>query len=167
MKKIGLWQGILTLLLIGLVFGCDAPSDPDDTLEKLTGEKLQTIKSPDSVVVKRIKTTFGVEGLGAAEESLSDFKPLAGKQLKELQSLLTDTDSYGWDYAKDCVFSPGILIVFSKGDVKSEVRICFECMIIGFTPGHLEDVDPVEQELIDWAKSVFPNDKIISSLKPH
>ena len=152
---------VAMLFVFGSVLGCNASGGSEVALANLTGKKLQAIKSPDSVVVKRIKTSM------AAEESLSSFLPLTGVQLKELQALITNTDSFGWDFAKDCKVSPGVLVVFSKGSVKSEVRICFECITIGFTPGHWEDFDPVEQEMIDWAKSVFPNDEMIASLKPH
>ena len=161
MTEINRYRRIAILVLLGFALGCDPSNGSEDALKSLTGEKLQVIKCADSAVVKRIETKLGVE------KSLSDFQPLAGEQLEKLQILLANTDSFGWGYAKDCTFVPGVLVVLSKGSVKSEVRICFECMQVGFTPGHLEDVDPVEQELIDWAKSVFPNDDTINSLKPN
>ena len=162
-------QQCLVLLLCVVVCGCSAASGSDEPIQELTGSdeplqeltggNLQTIKFPDSVVVKRIKSTRG------AEQALSEFKPLAGEQLKQIQTLLSDTDSFEWDSSKDCMLSPGVLIVFSKGSAKSEVRICFDCLMLGFTPGNWEDFDPVEKKLIDWAKSVFPNDEEIASLK--
>ena len=105
----------LVLLLCVIVGGCSAASGSDEPLQELSGENIQTIKFPESVVVKRIESTLG------AERSLSDFKPLAGQQLKAIQTLLTDADSFEWDSSKDCTLSPGILIVFSKGAAKSEV----------------------------------------------
>ena len=152
-------RNITFLFVILLFVGCgerDAVNHPE--LENLAGKQLETIRSPDSVVVKRISTTV------SGEQSLSDFQPLTGKKLTEIQNMLLDIDSYDWKTSKDCLRVPGILIQFSKGSNQSEIRICFECTMLGFAPGEWEDFDPIETKLISWAQSVFPNDDDIQSL---
>ena len=106
-----------------------------------------------------------IEASLAVENPLADSQPLTGEQLEVLQTLLLDESSYGWDYAKDCAPLPGVLIVFSKGSEQLEVRLCYECLMIGFLPGEWEDFDPVENELISWAKTVFPGDEVIAGLE--
>ena len=152
-------RNITFLFVIILLVGCggrDSGNHPE--LENLAGKQLETIRSPDSVVVKRISTTV------SGEQSLSDFQPLTGKKLAEIQNMLLDVDSYDWKTSKDCLRVPGILIQFSKGSDQSEIRICFECIMLGFAPGEWEDFDPIENKLISWAQSVFPNDDGIQSL---
>ena len=128
-------------------------------MQELTGNRLQTILAPDHVVVKRIESKPETE-----EKSLTSFKPLTGERLAELQAILTDAKSYDWNIAKGCVPTPGVLIVFTKGSNRSEVRLCYFCSTVGFNPGTGEDFDPVEHELVSWVKGVFPDDEVIGSL---
>ena len=151
-------------LVPGILAGCGTGDKPQqssgtDPLQKLTGDELQTILSPDSVVVKRIESMPGTD-----ERSLTDFQPLTGEHLAELQAILTDEQSYDFDIAKACLPVPGVLIVFKKGSRHSEVRLCYACNMVGFTPGDWEDFDPIERQLIAWAKGVFPDDDVIGSL---
>ena len=138
--------------------GSSGQSTDAERLQKLAGNQLELIRSPDSVAIQRIETS--PEG----EKTLTDLQPLTDPQLKVLQALLLDEDSYGWDYSKGCVPTPGILIVFSKGSAQLEVRLCYECLMAGFLPGSWGNFDPIESELTSWAKTVFPNDEVFAAM---
>ena len=168
---------ITILFVLELLIGCNTSEKNDtseltssssaetsypshsDMLDNATDDNLDIIRSPDTVVVKRIESTLD------SEKSLTQFKALKGKQLEVLQSLLVDPENYGWDYAKACETNPGVLLLFSKGAKQLEIRLCFECLMIGFKPGHWEDFDPIEEEMIAWVKTVYPDDEVIQSLE--
>ncbi|MFN3168917.1 MAG: hypothetical protein ACE37H_17855 [Phycisphaeraceae bacterium] len=98
------------------------------------------------------------------EKIISEGIELSPKQREALVALLARDDAYAWDVAKGCEPMPGVLITFEDGATYARVRICFGCQMIGFTPGDWEDFDPINDELIAWAKGVFPDDQAIQSL---
>ena len=98
------------------------------------------------------------------EVQIGDGVALTPEQRQELVALLADDGSYEWDLAKGCEPMPGVLITFEDGATYARVRICYSCVMVGFKPGSWEDFDPINQELIDWAKGVFPDDEAIQGL---
>jgi len=98
------------------------------------------------------------------EKIISEGIELTPEQRAELVGLLARDDAYGWGYAKGCEPMPGVLITFEDGATFARVRICYGCMMIGFSPGNWEDFDPIYAELVAWAKGVFPDDQAIQSL---
>jgi hypothetical protein len=98
------------------------------------------------------------------EKIISEGIELTPEQRAKLVGLLARDDAYEWDYAKGCEPMPGVLITFEDGATFARVRICYGCMLIGFSPGKWEDFDPIYTELVAWAKGVFPDDQAIQSL---
>ncbi len=73
---------------------------------------------------------------------------------------------------KDCAPMPGVLLIFQKGRQSCEVRICYECGMIGvsrlgaeFFDGNWGDFDSIYAELVRLAKELFPDDPAIQKLK--
>ena len=98
------------------------------------------------------------------EVMLSDGVELTDEQRQTLVSLLSRDDAYDWDIAKGCEPMNGVLVTFEDGATYARVRFCFQCMILEYKPGSSEDFDPINAELVEWVKGVFPNDKAIQSL---
>lgn len=98
------------------------------------------------------------------EITLSEASILSDDQRQTLVGLLARDDAYLWDIAKGCEPMNGVLVTFEDGATIARIRFCFQCMILEYTPGSLEDFDPINAELIEWAKGVFPDDRAIQSL---
>jgi len=98
------------------------------------------------------------------EVKLSDGIELTPEQRQTLVDLLAKDDAYGWEIAKGCEPMPGVLITFEDGATYARIRICFSCQMIGFKPGSWEDFDPINAELVQWVKGVFPDDEAIQKL---
>ena len=98
------------------------------------------------------------------EVTLGEGIKLTDAQRAELVGLIGRDEAYGWDFAKGCEPMPGVLVTFEDGATFARLRICFSCKVLGYTPGDWEDFDPVSNEMIDWVKGVFPEDKLIQKL---
>jgi hypothetical protein len=98
------------------------------------------------------------------EVMLSDGIALTDAQRQTLVGLLARDDAYLWDIAKACEPMNGVLVTFEDGATFARVRFCFSCMILEYRPGSSEDFDPINAELVEWVKGVFPDDKAIQSL---
>ncbi len=98
------------------------------------------------------------------EVIISEGAALTPEQRAALVELLARDDAYEWEIAKGCEPMPGVLITFEDGATYARLRICFECKMLGFTPGSWEDFDPVYNDLVKWAKDVFPDDAVIQGL---
>ena len=166
---------ILPLILLLALSGCsDAPAnDPQP----------QTGPQPAPELTERVAMLMGgwphakaITETGKAtafrigvdedfkEIMLSDGIELTADQRESLVSLLAQDDSYEWEIAKGCEPMPGVLITFEDGATYARTRICFSCRMIGFTPGNWEDFDPINDELVQWVKGVFPDDELIQKL---
>ena len=98
------------------------------------------------------------------EVMLSDGIALTEAQRQTLVGLLARDDAYDWEVAKGCEPMNGVLITFEDGATFARVRFCFQCQILEYRPGSSEDFDPINAQLVDWVKGVFPEDKAIQSI---
>ena len=105
---------------------------------------------------------IGQDG-GFKETRLSEGVELTHDQRRAFAALVLSDASYDWRIAKACMPLPGVLVVFTDGDTRSEVRICYSCVMVGFTPGSWEDFDGINHA-IAWAADVFPDDEAIQAL---
>ncbi len=153
---------IAALFTHGCCFG--GANKPNDSALTIVGGEAQkdVLLNPDTVEAYRLNGAARREN----EKRVAGPVPLDAEQTSRLTRLLLDDDSYEWDYAKACLPTPGVLIVFENATGRSEVRLCYECNIVQFEPGRGEDFDPVAAELIDWAQDVFPEDEAIQALEP-
>ncbi|MFK7790066.1 MAG: hypothetical protein AB8C95_11325 [Phycisphaeraceae bacterium] len=98
------------------------------------------------------------------ENTLGERIDLTSEQRQTLVGLLAREDAYLWDIQKDCLPTPGVLIEFTDGATYARVRLCFSCQMVEYTPGSSGNFDPINTELVDWVKGVFPEDEAIQSL---
>lgn len=98
------------------------------------------------------------------EIKLSDGIALIDAQRDALAGMLARDDAYLWDIAKGCEPMNGVLVTFEDGATYARVRFCFSCQILEYSPGSSEDFDPINAELVEWVKAVFPDDEAIQSL---
>jgi hypothetical protein len=87
----------------------------------------------------------------------------------ELSSILLDPDTYDWQRAKGCDFTPGVGLRFVKDASRVEIALCFECdelMIwrMGRRVG-MEDFDDARPRLVAVVKKLFPDDAKIQALR--
>jgi hypothetical protein len=94
---------------------------------------------------------------------------IASSTARKLARILEDPESYGFDFAKSCVFRPGVRIDFTRGKNQLQVLFCFECdTLAGALNGEIvggEDFDSARHVLIREIRSIFPDDAVINSLK--
>jgi hypothetical protein len=100
--------------------------------------------------------------------------PVKSEQFQQLQQLLQQPSSYGWDYTKPCIVDYGILFTFRSGIRTTRVALCFKCDWIGIFDGpdesarkinRNEEIDPIRPQLVAIAKALYPSDPEIQSLK--
>ena len=133
---------------------------------------LVVLTDPDKTEAYRLKAP---QEPPIVSDRLEDFPveygPVALSQpdLAQLQAVLPQWSSYGWDNAKACNPTYGVRLDFTRGNDRLRVLICFECDILGtwlngrFVGGG--DFDPARTELVRIVKAIFPNDALIQALK--
>jgi len=87
---------------------------------------------------------------------------LNGEQLKKVQSLIFDENSYHFGVEKSCRFAPEMGLRFIKKEDTADVLFSFSCDLWLFAHGReekIEDCDPIREELIQLAYSLFPPKK--------
>jgi len=90
-------------------------------------------------------------------------------QLAKFTKVFKNPETYRFDVAKACIFGPGVIVRFTKGDSRVEVLLCFSCKELAiYVDGKetgFEDFDGAKTELVALVKEIFPDDKEIQSLK--
>lgn len=164
----------LTLLTLLLLPACGsgstaknnpATSEPTERVAQLMGgwPHAKAITQTGKATAYRITQELDEDNT-FKEVIISDGVELTPDQRRALVELLARDGSYEWDVAKGCAPMPGVLVVFEDGATLARLRICYECMMVGFKPGGWEDFDPVYAALVEWAKDVFPDDAVIRGL---
>lgn len=133
---------------------------------------LQTVivaEKAEAFRVARKKTEGGEskQDFGGAE-ILSGPIAVDEKTTRELAQILANPGTYGWDFAKGCIFDPGVAIRFTHKSSIVEVVFCFHCKELqvyrnGTKVGG-EDFDAASNRLAAILKRVFPDDDEIQKL---
>ena len=99
---------------------------------------------------------------------LSEALPMKDDSRKILSQILLNPNTY-FEHAVpvDCAFRPGIAFRFSDGTIEVDLLVCFSCnelkyYLDGRSTGRSYFKSP---EILALTKKLFPNDKIIQSLK--
>jgi len=99
---------------------------------------------------------------------LSEALPMKDDSRKVLSQILSNPNTY-FEHAVpvDCAFRPGIAFRFSDGTIEVDLLVCFSCnelkyYLDGKSTGRSYFKSP---EILALTKKLFPNDKIIRSLK--
>lgn len=98
------------------------------------------------------------------EEKTGPGVPLTKGQRQALVEALARDDAYLWDEAKDAEPKYGVLVTFEDGGTYARVRFCFKCQMLEYRPGSKGFFGPINDELVEWVKGVFPDDEGIQKL---
>ena len=161
---------LVSLLVAGTFSSCSLKTH-SDVEESIFGgpDARDVVETATQVVAHRIDPTDINYGRPAADyPQVGDPVPLDATQREAIQRLLLSPDSYGWDYAKGCLPTPGVRLVFTAPGGEAQVLLCYECLILAVDHGGKivggEDFDPIESELVALAKALFPDDEAIQDL---
>jgi hypothetical protein len=112
---------------------------------------------------------------GAKKENLEGYaivkkgKMLNADQVKRLQSVVFDVNTYDFNSAKRCQFVPYVGFIFEKAGKQSHALFCFTCNEVSYgrdgKQGNLEDFDPARKEILALARELFPTDPNLAALK--
>jgi len=156
---------VLAFALTGLCLPACTKSSPAPTsrVTQLVGgaDQVSILQQPDTVTVQRLKQDAGDTDIGQA---VGPAQTISLPRAKELSDILLDDATYFWAGAKGCDPMPGVLVTYESNGKRAEIRICYECMMLGFAQGHWEDFDDRYDQLVAWGKQVFPDDPEIQGL---
>jgi len=133
---------------------------------------LDVMQQPKTVEAFRVDSQ-----LANAEKrkEIGGYKILSGpvevslEHAQTLAKILADPKSYHWEFAKGCVFSPGVAIRFQSEGATTDILFCFSCDEVAFCQdGKIiggEDFDDQRGPILDIIKKIFPQDPEIQALQ--
>ncbi|MEI7582749.1 caspase family protein [Runella sp.] len=93
---------------------------------------------------------------------------LSASQIQPLKSIIGNTASYSFDQlVKNCIFSPLVGVEFQKGNDTVKLLLCTDCDVWRFYNNNTkkeEDFDNAHADVVNWIKTIFPNDPIIKKI---
>ena len=108
------------------------------------------------------------------QESVENYKmrlgpiELTASQKTKLSKLILSKESYIFDVAKGCAPDYGVRIEFQKGENHVDLLFCFGCSQVQVYKNGKSlsggEFDPVEKQLAELMKEIFPEDELIQSL---
>lgn len=108
------------------------------------------------------------EGSGVKKENLEGYaitkkaNLLTPEQIKRLQKVVFDVETYDFNLSKRCPFHPYVGFIFEKGGKKAHALFCFQCNEVSYgrdgKQGNIEDFDSARAEILALSKEVFPQD---------
>ncbi len=166
-RKPSLWFFLISIYLV--LPSCSSENESSPQMSKRVVElmggssQVEIIKKTGTAFAYRIQMNPKLE---YGEEIIGEGVQLTPEQQQGLVGLLVRDDAYGWEFAKPCKPRYGVLIKFEDEAKSVRLRFCFSCQMLEFMPSEKgsEDFDPINGELVQWVKGVFPNDTEIQSL---
>lgn len=136
----------------------------DEQVEKLLGGR-EIFADPQRVIPVLVNSATGS---GEKRENLEGYaitkkgKGLTAEQIKRLQAVVFNADTYDFNQSKRCPFQPYVGFIFEKGGKQAHALFCFACNEVSYgrdgKQGNLEDFDRARSEILSLAKEVFPSD---------
>lgn len=143
----------------------------DEQVEKLLGGK-DIYADPQRVVPVLVNSE---QDPGAKKEKLEGFvikrkgKLLTPEQIKRLQAVVFDAETYDFKDTKRCLFVPYIGFIFEKSGKQAHALFCFTCNEVSYgrggAQGNLEDFDAKRREVLALARELFPADARLAAMK--
>jgi len=123
--------------------------------------------SPDRVMARRLRYQEGYQGSGY--EGMKPYGPAIDVTNVSATILITALGVAMKPQEKKCDPVPGIAVEFQRSKEKAVILICFECDMVGVKTNGSYSWSDVDKEhragILDWAKAVFKDDKVIAALK--
>ncbi|HMV35621.1 MAG TPA: hypothetical protein PKD60_07000 [Turneriella sp.] len=143
----------------------------DEQVDKLLGGR-DIYADPQRVVPVLVNSE---QDSGAKKENLEGYvikrkgKLLSPEQIKKLQAVIFDANTYDFKHSKRCMFVPYIGFIFEKSGKQAHALFCFTCNEVSFgrggAQGNLEDFDAKRREILQLARELFPDDERLAGLK--
>ncbi len=178
-------KGVLALSALLLAIpACSAdPPSPKATPTRMTanaflGDRAIAILDDAKIVeVYRINPIQTSERKGELIQNypiLSRGKDQDERFANALRKILLDAATYSFELSKGCMFEPGVAFRIRTPGGTLEVILCFQCNELNFVVedarggrirDKIEDFDNARPALLKLAKTAFPDDPVIQSLK--
>src|SRR5262249_4775447 len=123
---------------------------------------LKLLREPDRVEAFRLKENPPPNAYTSPQSLIEVEGPIAvdPASARELSRILTDNQSYGWDYYKGCLPEPGVKLRFVRRTAHTDVYFCFRCgTLMGAdtsNPWAMANFDPASMKLAAVIKRIFP-----------
>jgi hypothetical protein len=158
------------------------PGKPTTAGGMLGDAAVDVLKNPTRVTVYRVEPG---DGDFFAGRNVEGFKVTAEKQVTEADKVawlrdgvILETKHYDfsqWGENKWCgAFSPGVAMVFERGQAKVIALVCFKCNDVVYcvydakaerTLSTFVDFRPGRAKFLEASKWAFPDDKVLAELK--
>jgi len=160
-------RSVLVGIALGLLTACAADKATGKTpprVEAFYGSTtLEFLRSPDRVEAFRLKENPHHGNPYTISESVTEVEGPIGvdpASARELSGILTDDQSYGWDYYKPCLPEPGVKLRFIRRTAHTDVYLCFRCGTLMDAdtnrPWAMANFDPAHMKLAAAIKRIFP-----------
>lgn len=171
LRRAGLFWLLVGAVATGVYLVAFGPLDPRVVTLLGGPDGVATLSGPDRVEAWRIDGGPWPSGKPAGPALhgypvLSGPVPVDADAAVRLVRVLRRADTYLFDAAKGCVFSPGVVVRFTRGERSVDVLLCFSCDELSVVPGGREDFDAARPELVTWVKRAFPADAALQALTP-
>jgi len=136
-------------------------------------DNVAAILESTNVNVYRVALDVDEEDVRQFGETIDEYQikgkgvRLTADQIRSLNQLLFDDESYGWDNGKFCDFNPGVRIQFDSMQPALQIWLCFECNQLVVIRGETYegmDFDPMRPQLLAIVKQLFPADTDVQNL---
>ncbi|HXI72558.1 MAG TPA: hypothetical protein VNN22_19625 [Verrucomicrobiae bacterium] len=167
--------GILLLVAAGYGYWASRPTQQDVIQKVFSNQRnfdifLASEKVTAQLLHKRVATE---------SEKLSGYErdapvSVSQEETQKIKLLIQNPSSYLWNIANSCITDYGVLFTFHADNRTLRIAVCLKCRELGVFDSEDESAEPVKSEyitksmreqLVTIAKSIFPNDPAIQSLK--
>jgi len=138
-------------------------------------QNLESVIKSGQVTAQRLH----LKAVGDREDQLKDYAfdapiSLSNDQIQKIKSLLQNPKSYGWGEDVSCLPDYVALFRFHSGQQTIRIAFCFKCKMFGVFEGEDDTkrpingtymFSPMRNEIVSFAKTIFPSDAEIQSLK--
>ncbi len=134
-----------------------------------TWQKIKTSKQANAFLLDSQKQPTNTDSTFGDFAVIKKYGKLKQQEFNNISSIVKNPKSYSFDdVINSCVFSPDIGIEFITEENPIRLYISYYCDTWVFDDGknqYTEDCEAVRSKLVDLAKQLFPDDKIIKKLK--
>lgn len=178
LRKLGVLNKRYFCTLLLILAGCSSSkteeSHPKQGVSKNVVELLGGQDVVDVINNAEVVSGYLLPQKSYHQESVEDYTMRLGPielpevQKSKLTKILLSKESYLYDIAKGCAPDYGVRIEFQKGENRVDLLFCFGCsQVQAYKNGKSlsgGEFDPVEKQLAEIMKEIFPDDEAIQGL---
>ncbi len=134
-----------------------------------TWQKIKSCKQANAFLLDAQKKPTNPDSTLGDFAIIAKYGKLKPQQFAEISSIVRNPESYSFDnIVKSCAFVPDIGIEFITEGAPVRLYISYYCDTWVFDDGrkqYTEDCETARSKLVDFAKALFPEDRVIKRLK--